>query len=63
MTRADAIVLAERKAKVWNFCYRVLRCTSEKHLYKVEQSGSYDSPPGWVLVEIITPTIEGNEKP
>lgn len=60
MTRQQAIDLAQRKANDWRQPYRVLRCLSrgdEQH-HKIEPSDSFDSPPGWRLVEVIRPQEE-----
>lgn len=57
MTRQEALSLAQRKANHWNISYRVLRCTDkgEERTHKVERSDSFDSPRGWVLVEVVLP--------
>lgn len=64
MTRHEAMTLASRKAIGWNCPYRVLRCTAinEQQNYTVEQSGSYDSPRGWQLVEVFTPQQKGEDQ-
>jgi hypothetical protein len=57
MTRNDAMGLAQRKANDWRQPYRVLRCLDHgaESTHRVEASSSFDSPPGWQLVEVFRP--------
>lgn len=56
MNRTEAIDLAQRKANDWQVPYRVLLFVDRnKHVYKVEQSDSYDSPREWRVVEVCKP--------